>query len=302
AVGDGERLETAMQRLLLTDASVQSQRDISPVLGAGFRCGFLGLLHLDVFRQRLGGEYNVPVLATSPTVPYRLTLANGDVRVVEHAGDFPSPPALPPKEVEEPLVVASIVLPRTLVPAVQMLCLEKRGEELSTQTLDSEGERVLLRWRLPLAEVITDFFDKLQSVTSGYATFDYEPSGYATVDLVKVITRLNGENVDALSFFALRDRASDVAKRFLEKLAELIPAQQFDIALQGMVGGKVVAKARIKPLRKDVVAQKILCHGHSGDPSRKAKLLERQKEGKKKLREIAKVQVPPEAFIAMVKL
>ncbi|CAK0912055.1 unnamed protein product, partial [Prorocentrum cordatum] len=202
----------------------------------------------------------------------------------------------------EPLVVASIVLPRTLVPAVQMLCLEKRGEELSTQTLDSEGERVLLRWRLPLAEVITDFFDKLQSVTSGYATFDYEPSGYATVDLVKVITRLNGENVDALSFFALRDRASDVAKRFLEKLAELIPAQQFDIALQGMVGGKVVAKARIKPLRKDVVAQKILCHGHSGDPSRKAKLLERQKEGKKKLREIAKVQVPPEAFIAMVKL
>merc|ERR1711920_69061 len=136
---------------------------------------------------------------------------------------------------------------------------------------DSEGERVLLRWQMPLAEVIIDFFDKLQSVTSGFATYDYEPSGYSTVDLVKVVTRLNGENVDALSFFALRDRASDVAKRFLDKLANLIPAQQFDIALQGVVGGKVVAKTRIKQLRKDVIAQKILAHGHSGDPSRRAK-------------------------------
>lgn len=302
AVGDGERLESAMQRLLLTDASVESKRDISPVLGAGFRCGFLGLLHLDVFRQRLQGEYGVPVLATSPTVPYRLTLHGGEEKVVEHAGDFPSPPAMPPRRVEEPLVQAAIVLPRDLVPAVQQLCLERRGEELAVEPLDNDGVRVLLRWEIPLAEVIVDFFDRLQATTHGYATFDYQPVGYSEVDLVKVNVKLNGELVDALSFFSLRDRSSDVARRFLEKLAELIPPQHFDIGLQGVVGGKVVAKARIKSLRKDVVAQKILAHGHSGDPSRKAKLLEKQKEGKRRLREIAKVQVPPEAFVAMVKL
>jgi len=302
AVGDGERLEAAMQRILLSDASVESRRDISPVLGAGFRCGFLGLLHLDVFRQRLGSEHGVEVLATSPTVPYRLELASGEIVVVEHAGDYPSPPALPPKRVEEPLVTATIVLPREMVPAVQQLCLERRGEELAVEALDNTGERVLLRWQLPLAEVITDFFDRLQATTHGFATFDYEVTAYSEVDLVKVSVRLNGDAVDALSFFALRDRSSDVARKFLVRLAELIPQQQFDIGLQAVVGGKVVAKERIKQLRKDVVAQKILCHGHSGDPQRKQKLLDRQKEGKKKLREISKVQVPPEAFVAMVKL
>lgn len=302
AVGDSEKLESAMQRLLLTDASVDARRDISPVLGSGFRCGFLGLLHLDVFRQRLQTEHGVDVLATSPTVPYRLTFASGKVVVIEHAGDFPSPPEQPPKLVEEPMVVATIVLPRDLTPTVKMLCMERRGSEISMESLDNLGERVMVRWQLPLAEVITDFFDKLQAASHGFATFDYEPEGYAEVDLVKVNVRLNGELVDALSFFALRDRATEVSKRYLEKLAELIPPQQFEIGLQGVVGGKVVSKARIKPLRKDVIAQKILCHGHSGDPSRKAKLLERQKEGKKKLREIANVQIPPEAFIAMVKL
>lgn len=291
-----------MQRLLLTDASVEAKRDISPVLGAGFRCGFLGLLHLDVFRQRLQSEHGVAVLATSPTVPYRLTLSSGEETVVEHAGDFPSPPSLPPKRVEEPLVTATMVLPRDLVPAVQQLCIERRGEEVSIEPLDNLGERVLLRWSLPLAEVIVDFFDRLQAATHGFATFDYEPTGYAEVDLVKVNVRLNGELVDALSFFALRDRSSEVARKFLDKLAELIPAQQFDIGLQAVVGGKVVAKARIKTLRTDVVAKKILAHGHSGDPSRKAKLLERQKEGKRRLRQIANVQVPPEAFVAMMKL
>lgn len=302
AVGEGEKLDAAMQRLLLTDASVEAKRDISPVLGAGFRCGFLGLLHLDVFRQRLQSEHGVDVLATSPTVPYRLHLQNGGVTVVEHAGDYPSPPAMPPKRVEEPLVNATIVVPRDLLPAVRQLCLERRGVETSVEPLDNAGDRMLLNWELPLAEVIVDFFDRLQAASHGFATFDYEPGGFAEVDLVKVSVKLNGELVDALSFFALNDRSSEVAKKFLDKLAQLIPSQQFDIGLQGVVGGKVVAKARIKMLRKDVVAQKILAHGHSGDPSRKARLLERQKEGKKKLREINKVQVPPEAFIAMVKL
>lgn len=302
AVGDGEKLETAIQRLLLTDASVEAKRDISPVLGAGFRCGFLGLLHLDVFRQRLTSEYGVDVLATSPTVPYRLTLQSGKEVVVEHAGDFPSPPQMPPKGVQEPLVTATIVLPRELTSAVQQLCLERRGEELSVEPLDNSGERVMMTWRLPLAEVITDFFDRLQALSHGFASFDYQPSGYQEVDLVKVHLRLNGEVVDALSFFALREKAPEVSRRYLEKLEKLIPAQMFDVAIQAVVGGKVVAKARVKPMRKDVVAQKILSHGHSGDPTRKAKLLEKQKEGKRKLREIAKVQVPPEAFVAMVKM
>lgn len=302
AVGDSERLEVAMQKLLLTDASIESRRDISPVLGAGFRCGFLGLLHLDVFRQRLLVEYGIAVLATSPTVPYRLELSNGQEVFVEHAGDFPSPPALPPKRVKEPIVLATIVLPRDMVPAVQQLCHERRGQEDALEPLDNTGERVLLKWRLPLSEVIIDFFDRLQAITHGFATFDYAMCDYAEVDLVKIDVRLNGEAVDALSFFAIRAAASDVARQFLDKLAELIPQQQFDVGLQAMVGGKVVAKARIKQMRKDVVAQKILSHGHSGDPNRKNKLLEKQKEGKRRLREVAKVQVPPEAFVAMVKL
>lgn len=302
AVGDGERLESAMQRLLLTDASVEAKRDISPVLGAGFRCGFLGLLHLDVFKQRLNSEHGVPVLATSPTVPYRLTLSGGSQTVVEHAGDFPAPPQLPPDRVEEPWLIATIVLPRDLLPPVQQLCLDRRGEQVALEPLDNVGDRMMMRYRLPQAEVITDFFDRLQATSHGYATFDYEPGGYSEVDLVRVSVKLNGEAVDALSILALRDKASDVARRFLEKLADMIPPQQFDIHLQGAVGGKVVAKARVKQLRKDVIAQKILSHGHSGDPNRKAKLLERQKEGKRKLREVAKVQVPPEAFVAMVKI
>jgi len=302
AVSDGEKLEHAISRLLLTDASVESRRDISPVLGTGFRCGFLGLLHLDVFRQRLYSEHGVEVLATSPTVPYKLHMHDGSTVVVEHAGDFPSPPEMPPKLVEEPMVSATIVLPRDMVPSVQMLCIERRGEEVSSESMDNTGSRVLLKWSLPLAEVITDFFDKLQAITHGFATFDYEMEGYQEVDLVKVTLRLNGDPVDALSFFAIRDNATTIARKYLVKLAELIPQQQFDISIQAMVGGKIIAKERIKPLRKDVVAQKIMSHGHSGDPNRKHKLLEQQKEGKKKLREISKVQVPPEAFVAMVKL
>lgn len=300
AVGDGERLENSMQRLLLTDASVETKREISPVLGAGYRCGFLGLLHLDVFRQRLLVEYGVPVIATSPTVPYRVEFAGGNVATIEHAGDFPSPPSQLPTRVEEPILVATIVLPRELVPDVQLLCIEKRGEEIGSEALDNAGERVMLRWRLPQAEVISDFFNALQSRTHGFATFDYEPAGYAEVDLVKVGIRLNGEPVSALAFLALREKAPSLAKTFLEKLEKIIPQQAFDINIQGVVGGKVVAKARVKPLRKDVIAQKILSHGHSGDPARRMKLLERQKEGKRRLREINKVQVPPEAFVAMV--
>jgi len=303
AVGDGERLESAMQRLLLTDASVEATRDLSPVLGSGFRCGFLGLLHLDVFVQRLLSEYGVSVIATSPSVAYKIHLSNGEEKVIESAADFPAAPQLPPVRVEEPLVLATIIVPRDLVPAVQQLCIGRRGEELAAEPLDNAGgDNFLLKWRLPQSEVLTRFFNDLQSATHGYATFDYEPGGYKDVDLVRVSIRLNGEVVDALSFLALRDQAQENAKKFLAKLSDLVPPAMFDIAIQAVIGGKVIAKSRIKQMRKDVVAQKILSHGHSGDPSRKNKLLEKQKEGKKRMREIAKVQVPPEAFVAMVKL
>lgn len=302
AVGDSEKLESAMQRLLLTDASVESRRDISPVLGAGYRCGFLGLLHLDVFRQRLSTEHGVPALATSPTVPYRLTMANGNVITAEYSGDFPTSPAPPPKLVEEPIVAATIVLPRDHVPLVTNLCKERRGSDIMAEPLDTVGSRIMLRAKLPLAEVITDFFDRLQAASHGFATFDYQPVGYAEVDLVKVSVKLNDKLVEALSFFAIRNRAMEVSKKVLDKLAELIPQQQFEIILHACVGGKVITKARIKALRKDVIAQKITSHGCSGDPERRKKLLDRQKEGKKRLREIGKVQVPPEAFLAMVKI
>lgn len=299
AVGDGEKLDIAMQRLLLTDASVESTRDVSNVLGAGFRCGFLGLLHLDVFKERLLAEYQVAVIATSPTVPYRVTLANGDEQLLETAAEFPTAPQMPPKRVEEPLVHATIVVPRELVPAVQMLCLEKRGREIATESLDNLGNSVMLKWELPMAEVIVDFFNKLQSATHGYASYDYEPMGFQDVDLVKIGIRLNGEMVEALSFLALRDKSSVSAAKFLEKLANMIPAQQFEINLQGLVGGKVVAKNRVKAIRREMVQKD---HSLAGDPSRKAKIENKQKEGKLKLREIAKVQVPAEAFVAMVRL
>eukprot|EP00928_Gymnodinium_smaydae_P029613 TRINITY_DN22255_c0_g1_i1.p1 TRINITY_DN22255_c0_g1~~TRINITY_DN22255_c0_g1_i1.p1 ORF type:complete len:556 (+),score=66.82 TRINITY_DN22255_c0_g1_i1:239-1669(+) len=296
-VGDGEKLEIAMQRLLLTDASVESKRDVSPVLGAGFRCGFLGLLHLDVFKERLFSEHGVAVMATSPTVPYRTTLGDGSTQVLETASEFPTPPLAPPKTVEEPLVTATIVVPRDLVPPVQLLCYEKRGRELSMEPIDNMGENVLMKFELPMAEVVVDFFNRLQSVTHGYASFDYEPAGYQEVDLVKVCIRLNGEPVEALSFLTIREQASESAAKFLQKLAGMVPSQQFDIHLQALIGGKVVAKNKVKMIRKDLVQK-----DHALSSDRKAKIHERQKEGKKKMRVIGKVQIPPDAFVAMVRL
>lgn len=298
-LGDGERLEVAMQRLLLTDASVESKRDVSAVLGSGFRCGFLGLLHLEVFKERLLSEYNVAVMATSPTVPYRVTYSNGTVEVLETAADFPTPPAAQPKSVEEPLVQATIVVPRTLVPAVQQLCYEKRGVQGAIEPLDNLGNKVLMTWTMPMAEVIVDFHSRLLSATHGYATFDYEPGDYQVVDLVKIVVVLNSEEVEALSFLALRDSATEVAGKYLAKLAQMIPPAQFEIGLQAKVGGKVVAKSKVKMIwRSNINAD----HSIAGDPNRKMMIANRQKEGKKKLREISNVRIPPEAFIAMVKL
>jgi len=293
---ESEQLDIAVQRYLLTDPAVEAKRERSDVLGAGFRCGFLGLLHLDVFKQRLLQEYKMAVLVTSPTVPYVVTDAAGVQKVVENAQDFPSPP----QPTQEPIVLARLVVPEDLSADVQKLCYERRGEVKSIESFD--GKRVLLVVELPFAEVLIDFFDRLQSISHGYASFDYEPQGYRAAEIVKVTTRLNNDPCEALSFLCIKSSSTKYAKSFVQKLEKLIPSQQFDISIQALIGGKVVAKTVIKALRRDIIAQKILAHGHSGDPLRKKKLLDKQKEGKKRLREISNVQVPSEAFVEMMKL
>jgi len=300
SIEESEHLETSIQRYLLTDPAVHAKRERSDALGAGYRCGFLGLLHLDVFKQRLMDEYKMDILVTSPTVPYIVTTKEspGDTITVESAQDFPQTP--PPAKVEEPIVTATIVVPEEMAPEVQRLCFERRGEAKSMDIFDNK--RMLLTVELPFAEILTDFFDRLQSISHGYATFDYEPCGHRVADIVKVKTKLNGAESDSLSFLCVRSDADKYAKLFCVKLRKMIPPQQFDINISAVIGSKVVCKEKINALRKDVVAAKILSHGHSGDPMRKKKLLDKQKEGKKRLREISNVQVPAEAFVEMMKL
>eukprot|EP00386_Alphamonas_edax_P000886 GDKI01002694.1.p1 GENE.GDKI01002694.1~~GDKI01002694.1.p1 ORF type:complete len:718 (-),score=150.91 GDKI01002694.1:54-1943(-) len=292
-VADMERLTTAMQRLTLTDAAIESKAEVSDALGHGFRCGFLGLLHMDVFKQRLEAEHGVRVLITTPTVPYKVTLHKGEEIMVEKAEDYPEPSSI--KKIEEPIVNATIIVPQDCAPEVAQLCIERRGVQVSYEMMD--GKKVMLQYKMPLMEVILDFFDKLLSMTRGMATYDYEPIGYQEADIVKVNMKLNGEQVDALSFLTLRDKSHEQGTKFCQRLAKLIPPSQFEIAIQCFIGGKIVAKEKIKALRKDVTAK---CYG--GDMSRKMKLLERQKEGKKRLREICDVQVPPEAFLELLKI
>lgn len=297
-IEEAEQLETAVQRYLLTDPAVHAKRERSDTLGAGYRCGFLGLLHLDVFKQRLMEEYKMEVLVTSPTVPYQVTKQNGDTFMVECAQDFPQAP--PPAKTEEPLVLATIMVPEEMVSEVQRLCFERRGEAKSVEIFDNK--RMLFTVELPFAEILTDFFDRLQSISHGYATFDYEPCGMKEADIVKVNTRLNAAQCESLSFLCVRQDADKYAKLFCAKLRKMIPPQQFDINISAVIGSKVVCKEKISALRRDVVAAKILCHGHSGDPMRKKKLLDKQKEGKKRLMAISNVQVPAEAFVEMMKL
>ncbi len=285
-------LVDALEKYKLNDASLTYQKDTSVALGQGFRCGFLGLLHLEIVQERLEREYNQSIIMTMPSVRYRFTLKDGTEEVVDNPALFPDPMQI--ETSEEPYIKASIMVPERYMGAVMQLCLDRRGEN-STFSYPTPG-RMEIQFDLPLAEVIFDFYDKLKSVTQGYGSFDYELIGYRTSDLIKVDILVNGEPVDALATMVHRERARSRALQICERLKEEIPRQMFKIAIQGAIGSTIIARTNISAFRKDVTAK---CYG--GDISRKRKLLEKQKKGKKRMKMVGQVQIPQSAFVAVLK-
>ncbi len=289
---DYELLQSAMEKLQLNDASLVYEKDSSAALGFGFRCGFLGLLHLEIIQERLEREYNLGVIFTSPSVKYRIVMKNGEVRYIDNPQEYPDVTKI--ERVEEPYIRASIITPDTYLGNIINLCLEKRGVQKSLNYLDSK--RVELIYEMPLAEVIYDFYDRLKSISRGYASFDYEVIDYRATELVKLDILLNGKPVDALSQLIFKDNAYSRARAICKKLKEEIPRHQFKIPIQGAIGGQIIARETISALRKDVTAK---CYG--GDITRKRKLLEKQKEGKKRLKMIGNVELPQSAFLSVLK-
>jgi elongation factor 4 len=286
-------LSDAIEKLTLNDASVHIEKKSSTALGLGFRCGFLGLLHMDVFRQRLEDEYNLNIILTNPSVLYQIKLKNSDqITFLENPSEFPDPGLL--QEVYEPIISATIIVPQRYLGNVLKLCEEHRGKQTNMRFLDEE--RIFLSYTLPLNEIASNFYDKLKSLSSGYASFDYEESGYQVASLVKMDILLNGKSVDALSVIVHTDKAYQTGKTLVERLKEAIHRQLFEVAIQAAIGAKIIARESISALRKNVIAK---CYG--GDISRKRKLLEKQKEGKKKMKSIGSVEVPQEAFLTILK-
>ncbi|GGE26083.1 translation elongation factor 4 [Psychroflexus planctonicus] len=290
-----EDLRASMEKLQLNDASLVFQPESSAALGFGFRCGFLGMLHLEIIQERLEREFDMTVITTVPNVSYlAYTTKNPDEGIiVSNPSDLPEPSTL--SHVEEPYIKASIITKADFVGPVMGLCIEKRGEITNQSYLTTE--RVELSFDMPLAEIVFDFYDRLKTVSKGYASFDYSPIGMRKSKLVKVDVLLNGNTVDALSALIHQDNAYNIGKKMCEKLKELIPRQQFDIPIQAAIGAKIIARETVKALRKDVTAK---CYG--GDISRKRKLLEKQKKGKKRMRQVGNVEIPQEAFMAVLKL
>ncbi len=290
---DYESLRDALEKLRLNDAALSYEPETSVALGYGFRCGFLGLLHMEIIQQRLEREFDLDLVTTAPSVVYKVIKTDGETVMIDNPTNLP-----PVQEIdwmEEPMVDAQVITPQDYVGAIMELCQDKRGTFRDMKYI--EGGRVLLKYDLPLNEVIYDFFDQLKSRTRGYASFDYELKGYERSDLVKLDMLLNGEQCDALSIIVHRDRAYPRGRSIAEKLKEAIPRQLFEIPIQAAIGGKVIARETVKALRKDVLAK---CYG--GDISRKKKLLEKQKEGKKRMRQVGSVSVPSEAFMAVLKM
>ena len=286
-------LKDALEKLQLNDASLSYEPETSVALGFGFRCGFLGLLHMEIIQERLEREYNLDLITTAPSVVYKIHLTNGETVEIDNPTNYPDPALI--ASAEEPMVKASIFTPSQYIGNIMELCQERRGVYFDTKYLDTD--RVELHYELPLNEIVYDFFDALKSRTKGYASFDYELAGYQPSKLVKLDILLNGEVVDALSFIVHADKAYSRARKMAEKLKEHIPRQLFEVPIQASIGGKVIARETVKAMRKDVLAK---CYG--GDITRKKKLLEKQKEGKKRMRQLGSVEVPQEAFMAVLKL
>jgi GTP-binding protein LepA len=286
--GDYPVLRDALERLQLNDAALVWEPETSAALGFGFRCGFLGLLHLEIVRERLEREFDLNLIATAPNVVYRVVMEDASEHIVTNPSEFPNGKIA---EVHEPVVRATILSPSEYIGAIMELCQSRRGTMNGMDYLSED--RVELRYTLPMGEIIFDFFDHLKSKTQGYASLDYEPAGVQTADLVKVDILLQGENVDAFSSIVHKDKAYAYGVQMTQRLRELIPRQQFEVPIQAAIGSRVIARESIRAIRKDVLAK---CYG--GDITRKRKLLEKQKEGKKRMKMVGRVEVPQEAFIA----
>jgi GTP-binding protein LepA len=290
---DYEELRTSMEKLQLNDASLTFEPESSAALGFGFRCGFLGMLHMEIIQERLEREFNMTVITTVPNVSYFSYSKKGEKSLVNNPSDLPDPSVI--DKVEEPYIAAQIITKSEYIGAIITLCIEKRGVLKNQVYLSTD--RVELSFELPLAEIVFDFYDRLKTISRGYASFDYQPIGYQQSNLVKMDILLNGDQVDALSALIHRDNAHTIGKKICVKLRELIPRQQFDIAIQAAIGAKIISRETVKALRKDVTAK---CYG--GDISRKRKLLEKQKKGKKRMRQVGNVEIPQSAFMAVLKL
>ncbi|MDO4199472.1 MAG: translation elongation factor 4 [Clostridia bacterium] len=286
-------LKDALEKLKLSDASLSYEPETSSALGFGFRCGFLGLLHMEIIQERLEREYNLDLITTAPSVIYELKLTDGNTIFIDNPTNYPNAGTI--QDSLEPITDAHIYAPSKYIGAIMELCQERRGVYIDMKYIDTE--RVDIHYKLPLNEIVYDFFDALKSNTKGYASFDYELSGYQSSELVKLDIMLNGEVVDALSFIIHRDKAYQRARKMAEKLKEKIPRQLFEIPIQAAIGGKVIARETVKAMRKDVLAK---CYG--GDITRKKKLLEKQKEGKKRMRQLGSVEIPQDAFMSVLKL
>ena len=290
---DFENLRASLEKLQLNDASLTFTPESSAALGFGFRCGFLGLLHMEIVQERLGREFNMDVITTVPNVSYNVYTKRGEKIEVHNPSGLPDPASI--DHIEEPYIRASIITQADYIGPIMTLCLGKRGELIKQDYIS--GNRLELTFDMPLGEIVIDFYDKLKSISKGYASFDYHIQDFRPSNLIKLDILLNGESVDALSTLTHADNAVRFGRRMCEKLKELIPRQQFDIAVQAAIGAKIIARETIKAVRKDVTAK---CYG--GDISRKRKLLEKQKEGKKRMKQIGRVEVPQKAFLAVLKL
>ncbi len=287
-----EDLREALQKLCLNDSSLHFEPETSQALGFGFRCGFLGMLHMEIIQERLEREYNLDLITTAPTVVYEIEKTDGEVIYVDNPDGLPAQTLI--HEIREPIIEAHILTPQDYIGNIMKLCMEKRGVQLD---MVYAGTQVQLKYELPMSEVVLDFFDRLKSVSRGYASFDYKFVRYQAAPLVKVDVLINGDRVDALALITHKDNAQYQGRKLVEKMRELIPRQQFEIAIQAAIGSNIIARSNVRALRKDVTAK---CYG--GDVSRKRKLLEKQKEGKKRMKQVGSVEIPQEAFLAVLKV